>query len=51
MPMGLTDIAPVASNTTLVHKKFPVNEENNEDNNFIEKYNELLQEYQEIYDY
>ena len=44
----MTDIAPVADNTTLVKKKFPVNEENN---TYIDKYTQLLEEYEEIFDY
>ena len=52
MPMGMSNIQPVADNTTLVNKKFPVNEEsNNEDSSFIEKYNEYLTKYEDIYDY
>ena len=42
MPMGMTDIQPVATNTTLVRKKFPINENDNE------KQNKILDEYEEI---
>jgi len=51
--MGMTDISPVAANTTLIHKNFPVNEKENNTltTDYIDKYKDLLDEYEEIFEY